>query len=665
MAVIERSYTGRLTRVAGTTVAVALAVWLGAFLARPEALRRLTWPLAFCFALLGWKRWRLAVDLAIVNLPLWLLVPMRLGQPNFSLVEIALFAAAFGAALRVAQTGQFRWVKTSATPYMALMGLAAAISLILYFLEWFHVADWLFGRVLLGQFASVFHMPNGSKFYALRGALTLLEGFVFFHVVAARVRDVRDVRHVVQLSLFSALLVSIFGIGQYFTNWNRVDFEPWGHRINSTFPDVNSLASFLVANLFMLAALLTVDPRKRPRGVAWWVLPLLLVSLWMAHSRAAFAALALTLPLYLVLRSRRLRLEKTVVWLYKKRKVLAACFVLLLLILGFVFMGLDWVFHTDLDWTRTTGPVARALRGRLNIWRSGFYNVAQSPWLGRGVGTFFSFLAWHWESVAASAEWNWNPIQENAHNYFIQIMVEMGVIGLGLFLLILAKIFYQGLRALTIHPIAERPLVAGMVCGLAAFLLTCLTGHPLLLVDLNLWFWAIAALLFVRSEAESVEYALEQEHQRGFRRLVLAMLLVATVVRLPATLRPRPTTFIGAGIHDIEYIDAEQRRYAFAWLAKRAVCQVYQMYPDLEFCLRNVLGEKRPITVTVRVNGREIDRVRLADDRWRLCSYRLPETVRTTIKLELISDYEWTPPGDRRRLAVQIQSLWDNSRPYL
>jgi hypothetical protein len=39
----------------------------------------------------------------------------------------------------------------------------------------------------------------------------------------------------------------------------------------------------------------------------------------------------------------------------------------------------------------------------------------------------------------------------------------------------------------------------------------------------------------------------------------------------------------------------------------------------------------------------------------------LPETLHTAIKLEIRSDYEWTPPGERRRLSIQVQSLLDNS----
>jgi len=665
MALIEKSYSGKPTRMVALAVAVVLAIWLGAFMCRPDASNRSTWPLeptlAVLFALLGWWRWRLAVDIVLLCAPLWMMLPMRLGLQNFSLTEMAFLGTAIGGAIRVARTGRFRWYATPLTPYLALMCLAVLLSSAMFFVRWFEVLDPVFVRVLFKQLGGVFSIASGSKYITLKGALVLIEGFVLFHVVVARVRETRDMRHLVQISLLSATLVAVFGICQYFTHWNHVIFQPWGERINSTFPDVNSLASFLVANLFMLAPLLTLEGGWKPRGVAWWVLPLLLVSFYMAHSRMAFAAFLLTLPLYAALRYGDLPVEKPVVRLYRKRRFLAIVLVLVLMILGFVFKNLDWVFHTDLQWTRTTGPVAQALKGRLNIWRSGFYNLAEEPWFGRGVGTYYGFLGWHWDPFEAKEEWNWNPMFENAHNYFIQLLVEMGIVGGGLFLLIVGLLLYQGLRAVVIHQGEERAILVGILCGVTAFLLTCLTGHPLLIVDVNLWFWFVAALLFIPHPAESAEFAREQTRWRGFPRFLLAVVLVVAAGRWLEASKSYYPTFYGYGIHDIEFADRERQRYPFMWLEKRAVCRLYQMHPDLEFCLRNVWGEKQPITVMIRVNGRRIDRVRLTDTHWRVCSYRLPETIHTAIRLEFRSDYEWQPPGERRRLSVQIQSLPENS----
>jgi len=659
---IEKQHEGLRARLVAALVATALGALLLA--AAWNLSPKVPWPLALAFVVLfaglGARRWRLALDLAILNLPLWLILPMKLGIENFSIVEAALLAAALGGAVRVTWTGRFRWFATPATPYLALFGLAVIVSAGLFFAKYWIVLDPIFLRELLGWIGAVLQIPTGHAFHPLRATLTILEGLVFFHVVVARVQETDAVRRLVRLSVISTALVCVFGVLQHFTEWNRVDFEPWAARINATFPDVNSLASWIAANLFLLLPLLRLENGRRPRGIAWLALPLIAASFFMAHSRMAYGALILALPLCALLHSERLALERPAVLLFKKRRLAATVFLLLVLLLGTIVMGFDYDGHRDLRWTRMSGAVAETLKGRLNIWRSALYNAAESPWLGRGTGTLYAFLPAHWEPSPYPAAVDWNPFWENAHNYFLQILAETGAVGLGLFLLVLGAVGWQGLRALIIHT-GERPLFAGILCGLVALLLTCVTGHPLLLVEVQLWFWFAAALLFAPAESESPAFHRAQAGRRGFRRLVLGLLLVAAFGGWVEARRPNTPRVASVGMYPAEFMLPAQQAYPVHWLRQKAVFRVYQAHPDLTFCLRNLLGAAQPIEVAIRVNGRMLDRLRLDEARWRVCSYRLPETLHTAVKLEILSDREWTVPHDPRRLAIQIQSLVENT----
>lgn len=665
MALIEKSYEGKTVHVCAGLAAILLGMVLVGFGYRFCEGR---WAagagyaaLVALFAAMAWWRWQRVVDLAILNLPLWLILPMRLGLPNFSIVEVALLAAGFGGGIRIAREGRFRWYSTPIAPYMALFAALAVLSCVLYFVKWFIVLDPVFMRVLFHSLMSLVQIDQASPFHPLRGALTVIEGIVFFHVIVARVRDGGDVRRMIRLSIWPAVLVSLFGVFQYFTDWNKVDFEPWGHRVNSTFPDVNSLASFLVANLFLLMGLLSHGTSRKPRPMLWFALLSLTACFYLAHSRIAYGAAIVVLPLFFLLRGKTIAVEKPIVWLHKKRRFLAAVLVLSMITLGFVFLGMDWVHHNDLAWTRGSGMIPRALKGRLNIWRAAFYNTARSPWLGQGVGTFYNFLPWGWERDVAPGEWNWNPFMENAHNHFVQTTTEMGVIGLGFLLLILGLSLYQGLRALLIHGEDQRAMFAGLTCAVTAFLLTCLTGHPLLIPDINLWFWFAVALLFAPSATESAEFAIEQSRRKGLRRILLVALLAGVLLKSVDALERRVPVSIGYGFHDLENIAPYGYRYSFMWLKRHAVFRLYQQRPDVMFSLRNPRGQAFPITVFIRVNGEEIDRIELADAKWHACNYRLPDTIGTAIKVEIISDRDWSPPGDNRRLTVMLQSLVENS----
>jgi O-antigen ligase len=75
----------------------------------------------------------------------------------------------------------------------------------------------------------------------------------------------------------------------------------------------------------------------------------------------------------------------------------------------------------------TTGD----LPGRVSIWREGFAILSEHPLLGIGSGAF--------KTAAIQSD-------KVAHNVFVSVMVELGIIGFILFTIILVITVYQALR---------------------------------------------------------------------------------------------------------------------------------------------------------------------------------------------------------------------------
>jgi O-antigen ligase len=100
------------------------------------------------------------------------------------------------------------------------------------------------------------------------------------------------------------------------------------------------------------------------------------------------------------------------------------------------------------------------LGGRRSVWRDALIIFRQRPFLGIGSGAF---------RVALSSLAAWE-VEKVAHNTFLSILVETGIIGLGLFLAALSRVVLAVVRRREAH--FEVWLVALLVWALGAFNLT-------------------------------------------------------------------------------------------------------------------------------------------------------------------------------------------------
>jgi O-antigen ligase len=107
--------------------------------------------------------------------------------------------------------------------------------------------------------------------------------------------------------------------------------------------------------------------------------------------------------------------------------------------------------------------------GRWSIWQGAFEVIASHPILGVGVGNFAEFATEHSETVVAHSGRK-DEVAGVAHNMFLGVASEFGLVGLILFLGMLFLVFT------TAVPIARRPgLGTGIFLGLIVFMLAGMT----------------------------------------------------------------------------------------------------------------------------------------------------------------------------------------------
>jgi O-antigen ligase len=144
----------------------------------------------------------------------------------------------------------------------------------------------------------------------------------------------------------------------------------------------------------------------------------------------------------------------------------------------------------------TTGSAEHSLAIRAEFLETSLRMWSTHPVLGVGVGTYYERSS---EFMPAGIRAIYG--RENAHNYFLQIAAELGAVGLALFLWWigsgLARVWHAVQKST-----ADGVLIA-LLCGSVAYLLTCVTGHPLLVVQAAVPFWAaLGAGVALASEPE-------------------------------------------------------------------------------------------------------------------------------------------------------------------
>jgi len=289
--------------------------------------------------------------------------------------------------------------------------------------------------------------------------------------------------------------------------------------------------------------------------------------------------------------------------------------------------------------------------------------LATAPWFGVGIGRYYGLSG---RFMPQSIYWFF--FHENAHNNFLQIAAELGLVGLAMFVWFLGAAAARLIASVKVNP-ADRLLI-GSVAALGAFIVTWLTSHPMLVPEVAYPFWLLLGVAIARADivlqSATVpaipESPIERVPTRWMRlsAAVGIVILIASVAprarREAAALNLAETSF---GFYDWEMEDGQR----FRWTSRQATFFVPGAARELQVPLRALhLGRNQASTsVYVAVGGRTVDCVTLPDYQWTTVRLRLPRLANAPDfqRIDLITSPAWSlasaydGPADIRILGVQ------------
>lgn len=338
-------------------------------------------------------------------------------------------------------------------------------------------------------------------------------------------------------------------------------------RVNVHHHDLNAAGSYFAMMLFLAGGLVA---RNRLLGAA--TIATIAAGMWLAGSRVAMGAGILTAFAlgFAALRRRGWR-------------------PLVLASIGLVALAAAaLVLVAGLSQARHAATPGAAVTIRLALAKAALLMAAEHPWFGVGLGHFH----------AVSETYVDLPLyitRENAHNNFLQVLAELGVPGLVLFLAVVVASLGASWRR-------SSPLDTGLIAGLVVYLLTCLGGHPLLVPHAAYPFWLALGL--------SAAAAGPQAAWTRPRKLVMAAALLALAVSLPWRISESSRTADLANASrglSLWQHDADGGRYR--WAGGRATFFVPSSARMVGLPLRHGAETSGPLEVIILVNGREADRL--------------------------------------------------------
>lgn len=267
--------------------------------------------------------------------------------------------------------------------------------------------------------------------------------------------------------VIEAVTQEMFGYG-LFTRHPLMKFS----RMTGPYTNPTDLATYLMVLMFILLGYLVVSKRPRWSGAIVLVLFAALACFIRTQTRGAWLGVAAGF-VAMITASVHPRI----------RRAVAAIFVLLLAAIGTVIwlQGPERLHHLffDLDIGKTD---------RYYMWRSALWMIKDRPLLGQGLNTFMANYVAYWVGGEIAPRY--------AHNCFLQVAAETGLIGLTAFLWFLGSVIVRQVQALRRLVSDESALLCGIFGALAGFLVQSAVDTNFYVIRQAALFWVLAGFGF-------------------------------------------------------------------------------------------------------------------------------------------------------------------------
>lgn len=374
--------------------------------------------------------------------------------------------------------------------------------------------------ILIFSFTIFISLFQTNSLYDSFNELALWGSYLLvYFIVISLIKDKKWIFIILTTIFLAASIAAIYCIFQFY----GLDFSFWrkiGGRgsLFSTFGNPNYLAGHLAAVIPLVFILFCLQKNKFKKIILELIIALLYTSLLMTLCRGAWIALFGSIVIMLGAIYFFKRSELT---FFRKNKSWLISLILTLLVISVIYSTPNPLNPVELNVTQRAASVTEigssSMKTRLLIWLSSLENIRQSPFLGKGIGTYGIHYPSSQGAVLEQERYQkYIPYANksiNAHNDYLHIGAEIGIIGLAAFLWIIFAFYKNTLNSLLKAKNRERIfLLIGFIGGVTVLLVHALVSFPFHVIQNGMLFWLILGLsVVVIKGLEEVEESNDEE----------------------------------------------------------------------------------------------------------------------------------------------------------
>ena len=379
--------------------------------------------------------------------------------------------------------------------------------------------------------------PN--RWVSLQDFLLFLSYFAFYFIVISNVGNKKLFYSIIHTLFFTAFIVSFYTVIQYY---GLDPFLKEMTQLTSTIGQKNWISNYLSMIFPVAFSYFLLEKIKRNRIFYFFLLSILYMALMICQSRGIWISITLTimLAIYIIIKFKFYKI-------FKRNKK----WLVLLLV---TFLAITVIYSTDNPLNKSAITVPQramstfdendpSINTRFLIWNTTFDMIKDKPILGSGIGSFkMNYLFYQAEFLKNNSYYlKYSGNAKEAHNEYLQLLAEVGILGLVSFLIIFYFFYKKILFILFYENIStqEKSILLGLLLGITVFLIHCLFTFPLHVPALGMTFFGIMGLsvayigtINIKKRDEQKENALNTKKNNVFRNrniLLLSIILLSII----------------------------------------------------------------------------------------------------------------------------------------